>query len=86
VSLNEKQRSKLKVIPKMYRNRFIQAYEGSRAAAVAANCLECMGYCRTEVQACDTRTCPMWKVRPYQQSGRRVRITAKKIERQPDLV
>lgn len=80
MELDEKQIQKLKNIPKAYQNRFIRAWKGNRSAAVHANCLECMGYVREEVHLCTTKTCPMWKLRPYRRD--KIKPPAHVISRQ----
>jgi hypothetical protein len=69
--LTEKQLEKLKYIPTKCQNVFRNAFKGNRPAAVKANCLECMGYSRAEVYACNTETCPMHKLRPFQNLAKR---------------
>jgi hypothetical protein len=64
--LTERQLKKLETIPMSYQNVFRNAFKGNRPAAVKANCLECMGYVRGDVHLCTTETCPMHKLRPYQ--------------------
>lgn len=42
--------------------------DGSRANAIKAFCLVCVGYERKEVQNCSARHCPLWEYRPFQDS------------------
>lgn len=44
---------------------FRRAYEGrSRRAAIAAFCVECMGYAAREIPRCTALDCPLWPYRP----------------------
>ncbi len=57
---------KLKWVPKAAVNTFKRAYSGaSKAAAVKAMCLECIGFIREEVRSCSAPTCPLWPYRPF---------------------
>jgi hypothetical protein len=80
MELDDKQIQKLKHIPKAFQNFFKKAWNGNRPAAVHANCLECMGYSREEVHLCNTKTCPMWKLRPYRRD--KIKPLAHVISRQ----
>lgn len=52
-------------VPKLYEGIFERA-EKSRASAIKANCLQCVGFTRKDVTECSDRTCPLWTWRPYQ--------------------
>jgi len=53
-------------MPKRYRNIYDKAMSGkSRAAAMHAFCLECMGWQRIEVELCTSPACPLYAYRPY---------------------
>ena len=53
-------------IPVMYRGIFEKAPK-SRANAIKAMCLQCVGYVRKDVTDCACKTCPLWGWRPYQE-------------------
>lgn len=38
---------------------------GSKASAIKAFCLRCVGYLRNEVRDCTAYGCPLWTHRPY---------------------
>ena len=40
--------------------------DGSRANAIKAFCLVCVGYERLQVKNCSARHCPLWEYRPFQ--------------------
>lgn len=52
--------------PQSMVSAYKKAYAGSKAAAVKAKCLDCTGDQRLEVKNCDSVTCPLWSVRPFQ--------------------
>jgi hypothetical protein len=63
-------RERLEQIPKRYRPAYRAAMRGrSRKAAIKAQCLECCGWERTEVQACTDTGCPLHPYRPYVAQG-----------------
>lgn len=41
--------------------------DGSRANAIKAMCLVCVGYDRKEVKNCSAKHCPLWAYRPFQE-------------------
>lgn len=43
----------------------------TRNQAIKAFCLECMGYSRPDVRDCGTKSCPLWKFRPFQAKKRK---------------
>ena len=47
---------------------FRSVYYGkaSKARAVKAKCLDCCAWQVNEVKACSSVTCPLWRVRPFQ--------------------
>ena len=58
---------KLKQMPQSYRAIYKKAVGGkSPASAVKSQCLECMGYQRTDIPGCTAIACPLWPYRPYQ--------------------
>ena len=53
-------------IPKKYKAIYNKAIQHkSRVAAVKAQCLECVGWQRVEVQLCTDLACPLYLYRPY---------------------
>jgi hypothetical protein len=48
---------------------FRSVYYGtpSKALAVKAKCLDCCCWETVEIKNCQTVTCPLWRVRPYQE-------------------
>jgi hypothetical protein len=57
-------------VPSKYRKIFERAKEGlSRADAIHAKCLRCMGMLREEVRKCSDSDCPLFSFRPYSVSG-----------------
>lgn len=48
---------------------FKLAYDGSKATAVKAKCLECVWLDRSAITDCTASECPLWAVRPYQHRG-----------------
>lgn len=71
---------KLKLAPKNARDRLRRAWNGnSRASAVQAFCLECVGWTYNDAVTCAAADCPLYEFRP----GRRSRkgadhVTTKK--------
>jgi len=56
-----------KFIPKRFHSLIASIANGSRAAAVKLNCLQCCGYATKEVKICTSKkSCPLWLFRPYQ--------------------
>ena len=45
---------------------FINAFQGSKAAAIKANCIQCSGWEKVGVRDCEIKGCVFWKMRPYQ--------------------
>jgi hypothetical protein len=61
---------RLNNIPKIYRQIYKEAVEGlSRKAAIHAFCLECTGWQKEEVRKCTSPDCPLYALRPYQDSS-----------------
>lgn len=52
-------------VPSMYQGHFERA-QRSRASAIKAMCLECVGFVRKDVTDCTCESCPLWTWRPYQ--------------------
>lgn len=53
-------------MPVSYRGIYDRAMSGkSKAAAIHAFCLECMGWQREEVRLCTSPACPLFPYRPY---------------------
>ena len=58
---------KLAQIPKSYHSLYLRAMNGkSRASAIKAFCLECVGWERNEVKMCTEPDCPLYPYRPFQ--------------------
>jgi len=56
-------------MPKAYRANYDKAVSGaSLRAAINAQCIECVCWQREEVRLCTSLACPLWAVRPYQDS------------------
>lgn len=54
-------------MPKAYRGIYDKAMGGaSKAAAIHAFCLECVGWDRNAVKRCMSTPCPLFPYRPYQ--------------------
>lgn len=65
--MTEARDDKLYGMPSAYRPVFQRAYaKKGRKAAINAFCLDCMGYGRDDVGACEAVACPLWEYRPYQ--------------------
>ena len=68
--MNQRQLEKInevKATNKMYVGVFESAYRGnSKANAIKAMCLDCVGYIRSEVTNCTSLGCPLWTQRPFQ--------------------
>lgn len=68
--MNKDQQKVINECPTSYRGYFERAYEGnSRADAIRAFCLRCVGYLRDEVKHCSSHGCPLHPYRPYQNGG-----------------
>lgn len=52
----------------LYRTIMLRAFEGeaSPRQAIKAQCLQCVGYERESITHCTGYSCPLWKLRPYQ--------------------
>lgn len=62
-----------KWVPKRYQNLFskvLQFNTGGGKAVIKAKCLDCVGFEEAErrIGNCQTRTCPLWSLRPFQDS------------------
>jgi len=65
---NPRQRAILEEAPTTCRGILERAYGGkSKAAALKAFCLHCVGYIRADVRDCTSYGCPLHPYRPYQQ-------------------
>jgi len=54
-------------MPGSYRGNYRTAMRGrSMKAAIKAQCLECVGWVRKEVEACTDSGCPLFLFRPFQ--------------------
>ena len=53
-------------MPESSRRTYVRACAGSRTAAIKAQCMECLGWSRSDVRQCTALACPLWPVRPYQ--------------------
>lgn len=58
-------------MPHVCRRTYLQAITGkSQKAAIRAQCWECMGHQRPEVDSCTDLGCPLWALRPsFSQHG-----------------
>lgn len=58
-------------IPIKYQKQYIKAVNGelSPRQAIKINCLECVGWRRSEVTLCTDKTCPLYKYRPLQKKA-----------------
>jgi len=69
--MNDRQQKinhRLSQIPKAYKQNYKIAVQGkSLRACINAQCLECCGWQRKEIELCTSLACPLWAVRPYQQ-------------------
>ena len=67
--LADKQEAKLAEVRRLCPTKarpFEMAYSGrSKAAALKAFCIWCMGYDSTVVGRCSAEDCPLWRFRPY---------------------
>jgi len=70
-ALNHPQVAKrLKQMPKLYRDIYRRAITGkSLSSATKAQCLECTGWVRKEVNLCTDEGCPLYPYRPYQEEN-----------------
>ncbi len=56
-----------RVRPELFAPLFARAAAGnSRAAAIKAFCVECVGFKRADVTDCTATQCPLYPYRPYQ--------------------
>ncbi len=64
----ERIEKKRRAVPVKYRKLFDRCMAGKASPrdAIKMQCLECWGYDRTETEACDIVTCPLYHHRPYQ--------------------
>lgn len=57
-------------VPSKFRPNYIKATgsSGSKAAAIKAKCLNCVGYedAVNRIRNCSSATCPLWACRPFQ--------------------
>ena len=55
-------------VPVSYRRLYLRVLTGeaSRATAIKAMCLECVGWERKAVTECTAGACPLYRHRPYQ--------------------
>ena len=57
---------RLEEMPTGCRMTYIRALKGkSMAAAIKAQCMECVGWIRDEVRQCSALACPLYPYRPY---------------------
>lgn len=54
-------------VPASYKRSLLEAYTGKKkkANAIKAKCLDCSCFQRSEIENCETLTCPLWHYRPY---------------------
>ena len=60
--------SYLRKLKKSYRKLFFDVFYGKKSysKAVKAKCLDCACFDKQEITHCEVKTCPLYKVRPYQ--------------------
>lgn len=58
----------LRKLKKSYRRLFYDVFYGKKSysKAVKAKCLDCSCFERVEITHCEVKTCPLYKIRPYQ--------------------
>lgn len=54
-------------VPTVYRGVYDKAVRGNRPAAIEIQCLECVGWSKSELSACTDLSCPLYAVRPFQE-------------------
>lgn len=66
--IDEAQRFLLSQMPESARGTIERAYAGtgSPRSAIKAKCLECTFGSRRDIAGCSSRSCPLWKYRPFQ--------------------
>ncbi|KKL63963.1 hypothetical protein LCGC14_2169840 [marine sediment metagenome] len=58
---------RLKEMPETCRSHYRKAMRGrSQRSAITAQCLECVGWVRNEVELCTDSGCPLYPFRPFQ--------------------
>jgi hypothetical protein len=66
-ALNDYQKAVISEALASQKRTMERAYtSASKASAIKAFCLRCVGYLRNEVRDCTARGCPLWTHRPYQ--------------------
>ena len=69
--MNPEQQKVVNEAPASYRGYFERAYAAdSRADAIRAFCLRCVGYLKDEVRNCTALGCPLHTYRPYQKGDK----------------
>ena len=56
----------LESVPVSMRSAVTNAWDGSKAAAVKAKCLQCKDFKRSEIGRCTDALCALHAVRPFQ--------------------
>lgn len=64
--IREKQQIYTESKPQSTQGLYSKAFNGSKANAIKAKCLDCTCDTREEIRECPVYTCPLWPVRPYQ--------------------
>ncbi len=64
---------RLAQMPPKCRRTYERAVNGSKAAAIKAQCLECCGWVRQEVTLCTDPACPLYAARPFQKGSERAK-------------
>ena len=65
--MNDQQIIEMDACPVSAKGILERAYAGnSRATAIKAMCLQCVGYIRAEITNCSAYGCPLRPYRPYQ--------------------
>jgi hypothetical protein len=75
--MTESQKAKLRDVPQHLHGMYRRACAGSRKAAIAFHCLECVAWSPSEVRACTAPGCALWPYRTTETSVRRTNRAAK---------
>lgn len=71
-------------MPPKYRKLYDRCTSGeaSPREAIKAQCLECWGWDKRETEQCDNVACPLYELRPYQESQKPVKSPSQRLQRQ----
>ena len=64
----ERVHARLEEMPISDRRTYVRGIKGSKSAAIKAACSECVGWVRQEVSLCTATACPLFSLRPFQDS------------------